>query len=35
MTAAEKKLITSMRYARVCYADIATAIGVSVNTVKT
>lgn len=26
MTADEKKLITSMRYARVCYADIATAI---------
>lgn len=35
MTASEKQTITSMRYAGVNYADIAAAIGVSVNTIKT
>lgn len=35
MTASEKQTITSMRCARANYADIASAIGVSVNTVKT
>ena len=35
MTASEKQQITSMRYARLSYADISAKTGISVNTVKT
>ena len=35
MTASQKQQITSMRYARLSYADISAKTGISVNTVKT